>query len=169
MHSRRTVLSSFAVVAFPSRGASNFIRVPLGQGASIEMPKNWIVLSANRRVAIDTYVEAQGFRQTESTLSFAAKVFDDQDKTMALVNARFYPDNAATQEQAKQVTASDIETMDAGIRKAAEAPLKSMGLRMTRWYGSKMQVINGLHVYVHEPPRNSWRLFGLSQAATAAT
>lgn len=150
MHNRRKILTSLAIVALPSWGASNFVRVPLGQGASIEVPKNWTVLSENGRVAIDTFVEAKGFRQTESTLSFGAKVFDDRDTTMAVVNARFYPENAATQDQAKQLTASDIETIDAGIRKATDAPLKSMGLRMTRWYGSKIQVINGLHIYVHE-------------------
>jgi hypothetical protein len=150
MHSRRTLLTSLAIVALPSWAASNFVRVQLGQGASIEVPKNWTVLSENGRVAIDTFVEAKGFRQTESTLNFAAKVFDDRDTIMALVNARFYPDNTATQAQAKQLTASDIETIDAGIRKATDAPLNAMGLRMTHWYGSKMQVINGLRVYVHE-------------------
>ena len=107
-------------------------------------------ISENKRMTIDAAVEAKGFRLTESTLNFAANVFDDQGKTMAIVNARFYPENAGTQEEAKQFGPREIKTIDADMRGAVDAPLKSMGQHMTRWYGSKMQVINGLHVYVHE-------------------
>ena len=65
-------------------GASNFVRVPLGKGASIEVPKNWVVLSGNQRITIDTFVEAMGYRHTESTLNFAANLYDDRGKTLAL-------------------------------------------------------------------------------------
>lgn len=139
-----------AFVVSPAWGASNFIRVPLGKGASIEIPKNWVVLSGNQRTTIDTFVEAKGYRQTESTLSFAANLYDDRGKTIALVNARFYPDNPITQAEARQVTSTDLKEIDAEMRKVAEAPLKAMGVRMLNWYGSKMQVINGLYVLVHE-------------------
>ena len=131
-------------------GSSNFVRVPLGKGASIEVPKNWIVLSGNQRITIDTFVEAKGYRLTESTLNFAANLYDDRGKTIALVNARFYPENPITQDEARQISSSDLKEIDVEMRKAAEAPLKAMGVRMTNWYGSKMQVINGLHVLVHE-------------------
>ncbi len=142
------VLCSF--VASPALGASNFVRVPLGKGASIEVPRNWAVLSGNQRTTIDAFVEAKGYRLTESTLSFAANLYDDRGKTLALVNSRFYPDNPITQAEARQVTSSDLKEIDVEMRKAAEAPLKAMGIRMLNWYGSKMQVINGLYVLVHE-------------------
>lgn len=147
------LLLSGLVLAFvesPAWGASNFIRVPLGKGASIEAPKNWVVLSGNQRTTIDTFVEAKGYRKTESTLSFAANLYDDRGKTIALVNARFYPDNPITQADARQVTSADLKEIDAEMRKVAEAPLKAMGVRMLNWYGSKMEVINGLYVLVHE-------------------
>lgn len=137
-------------VVFPVWGASNFIRVPLGKGASIEVPKNWVVLSGNQRTTIDTFVEAKGYRQTESTLSFAANLYDDRGKTIALVNARFYPDNPITQAEARQVTSTDLKEIDVEMRKVAEAPLKALGVRMLNWYGSQMQVINGLYILVHE-------------------
>lgn len=140
----------FSVATLPAWGASNFVRVPLGKGASIEVPKNWVVLSGNQRTTIDTFVEAKGYRQTESTLSFAANLYDDRGKTIALINARFYPDNPITQVEARQVTPSDLKEIDAEMRKVVEAPLRAMGARMLNWYGSKMQVINGLYVLVHE-------------------
>ena len=139
----------FGIEAFPAFSASNFVRVPLGKGASIEVPKNWVVLSGNQRTTIDTFVEAKGYRLTESTLSFAANLYDDRGKTMALVNTRFYPDNPITQAEARQVTSADLREIDIEMRKGAEAPLKAIGVRMLNWYGSKMQVINGLYVLVH--------------------
>lgn len=139
-----------AFVTCSAWSASNFIRVPLGKGASIEVPKNWVVLSGNQRTTIDAFVEAKGYRQTESSLNFAANLYDDRGKTLALVNARFYPDNPITQAEAKQVTPADLKEIDVEMRKAAEAPLKAMGVKMLNWYGSKMQVVNGLYVLVHE-------------------
>ncbi len=138
------------IVASPLLAASNFVRVPLGKGASIEVPKNWVVLSGNQRTTIDSFVEAKGYRLTESTLSFAANLYDDRGKTLALVNARFYPDNPITQAEARLVTSADLREIDTEMRKVAEAPLKAMGVRMLNWYGSKMQVINELYVLVHE-------------------
>jgi hypothetical protein len=152
-HPVRALLLTGLVLSFagsPVEGASNFVRVPLGKGASIEVPKNWVVLSGNQRTTIDTFVEAKGYRQTESTLSFAANLYDDRGKTVALVNARFYPDNPITQTEARQVTPADLREIDVQMRKVAEAPLKAMGVKMLNWYGSKMQVINGLYVLVHE-------------------
>lgn len=111
------------LVTIPGWCASNFVRVPLGNGASIEVPRNWIVLSGNQRTTIDTFVEAKGCRQTESSLSFAANLYDDRGKTMALVNARFYPENPITQTEAQQVTASDLKEIDVEMKKVAEASL----------------------------------------------
>ena len=138
------------LVALPSWSASNFIRVPLGKGASIEVPKNWTVFSGSQRVTLDAFVEAKGYRKTESELNFAANLYDEQGKTMALINARFYPDNPNTQAEARQADSNDIREIDVMMKKAIEAPLNVMGTRMTKWFGSKMRVINGLYVLVHE-------------------
>ena len=142
------------IVAMPVYAASNFVRFPLGKGASIEIPKNWVVLSENQRTTIGAFVEAKGYRQTEATLNFAANLYDDHGKSLALVNARFYPDNPITQDKARQATSADLMEIDVELRQAIEAPQKAMGVRMLKLYGSKIQVINGLYVLVHEH-RNS--------------
>jgi hypothetical protein len=152
-----------SLVTIPAWSASNFIRVPLGNGASIEIPKNWIVLSGDQRMTIDTFVEAKGYKKTESSLAFAANLYDNQHETMALINVRFYPDNPITQVEARQVTASDLKEFDVEMKKAAEIPLKAMGLRMENWFGSKMQVINGLFVLVHEHQYSGVRDHGLTR------
>lgn len=148
----KVILSVFLlnIVTLQAWGASNFVRVPLGKGASIEVPRNWVVLSDNQRITIDTFVETKNYHQTESTLSFAANLYDDRDETIALINVWFYPDNPITQVEASQLTPSELKEIDPEMRKTVEATLKAMGVRMLNWYGSKMQVINGLYVLVHE-------------------
>lgn len=153
---RRQVLSTVLLAGLipgflvgPVWCTSNFVRVPLGKGASIEVPKNWVVLSGNQRTTIDTFVEAKGYRQSESTLSFAANSYDDRGNLIAFVNARFYPDNPMTQAEARQLTPADLKEFDL-VGKATAGPLEAMGVRMLNWYDSRMQVINGLYVLVHE-------------------
>lgn len=141
-------------VASPGWGASNFIRVQLGKGTSIEVPKNWIVLSDNRRVTIETFVESKGFLAPDAALNFAANHYDDKGKLLALVQVWFYPENPGTQSVARNITSNDLKEIDAEIRKSAEATTKAMGARLTNWYGSKMKIINGLYVMVHEHQRS---------------
>lgn len=150
LSSRRLLGLLCCIVALPILGSSNFVQVPLGKGASIAVPRNWVVLSGNQRTTIDAFVEAKGYRQTESTLTFAANLYDDRGKTLALVNARFYPDNPITQAEARKLTSADLKEIDVEMRKVTEAPLKTMEVPMLNWYGSKMQVINALYVLVHE-------------------
>jgi len=117
------------LTALPAWGTSNFVRVPLGKGASIEVPKNWVDLSGNQRTTIDSYVEAKesmmSYRQYESTLSFAANLYDDRGNSIALVNARFYPDNPFTQAEARQVTSTVLKELDVELRKGYEQALKA--------------------------------------------
>jgi hypothetical protein len=138
------------LAAVHSWGASNFIRVPLGKGASIEVPKNWTVLSGSQRVTLDAFVEAKAYRKIESELSFAANLYDDQGKTMALINARFYPNNPLTQAEARRLSPDDLREIDIEMKKGAEAFLNARGIRMTKWLGANVQVINGLYVVVYE-------------------
>lgn len=134
----------------PVRATSNFVRVPLGKGASIEVPKNWVVFSNNKLTTLDAFVEAKGYRLTESTLNFAANLYDDQNKTVAFVNVRFYPNNPFTQEFAKQITPDILKDIDLERNKTANIPYSGTGFRVLKLFGSKMQLINGLYVIVHE-------------------
>jgi hypothetical protein len=130
--------------------SSNFVRVPFGGGASIEVPKNWSVLSGNQRIMIDSYVEAKGYLRSGSTLSFAANLYDDRGRVLAVVNTRLYPDNPATQEQTRSLTQKDIADIDKQIQPAMEASLTATGMRVARWQPSKLKDIGPLRAFVHE-------------------
>lgn len=133
----------------PVYGASNFVRVPLGNGASIEVPKNWVVLSGNQRITIDTAVEAMGHKGTKLSFNFAANLFDDRGKTLALVHAWSSSGANLTQSQIRQLTPAYIKKIDVATREPLESSLNAMGIRMLYWYSYNVQVINRLYVLVH--------------------
>jgi hypothetical protein len=148
------VLGGLATV--PGWCASNFIRIPLGKGASIEVPRNWVVFSNKKLITLDAFVEAKGYKLTESSLTFAASLYDDKKKTIALINVRFYPDNPITQAEVRQVTSNDLRELDVELKKIISTSLNTMGIRMENWFGTKMQNINGLYVLVHEHQQNNF-------------
>src|SRR4051794_9377909 len=73
----------------------NFLPVRLPKGVTVELPKNWIALSNNQRITLDSYVQAKremaGSADPSSDLNFAANYYDDQGKTAAIFNIRYYP------------------------------------------------------------------------------
>lgn len=155
MISRRLVVALPAVLlqllpALDAAAASTFVRVPLGKGASIEIPGNWQALSGSARTTIEAYVESVGQRLVEASLGFGANLFDDSGKSIALVSAIFYPENTITQAMARSLSAADVAALDEKIRVPTEASLKSRGLSATKWFPARMQVINGISVFVHE-------------------
>lgn len=150
MLSRRFALVALLIPAYRVRAQSHFVRIPLGKGASIELPKNWEIMSAGSRVTLDAAVEALGMKLTNSDLNFAANLYDDNGKTLALANARFYPENTLTQAQTKELGPEDVDAIGQQLRKVTEPPLQARGAKVTRWYPPMVRQINGLYVFVHE-------------------
>lgn len=111
-----------------------------------------MVLSDNQRASIDALVvAAEEGREFGATLGFAAVLYDERGKPMALVNARLYPGNPITQADMRRVTPNQLKDHDVEIRRVTEAQVNAMGdRRVTNWYGFKTQDINGLYVLVHE-------------------
>ena len=125
------------------------MRVQLGKGVSIEVPKNWTVLSNNNKITLDAFVEAQGAKLVDSDLNFAANSYDDNGKIQAIVNARFYPNNTATQDEAKQLYGKDLgvisDTFISNIKKYAEVG----AYEFVSWDSIKFRKINDSYVLEH--------------------
>ena len=97
--SRIWISAMIAAAMFAAHGVAsatdNFARVSLPKGVSIELPKNWVVLSGNQRITLDSAVESgldlSGIEQESSDLPFAANYYDDKGNTLGLLNVRYYP------------------------------------------------------------------------------
>ena len=112
---------------------SNFVRVEIGNNVTIEIPKNWQILSANQKTTIDTYVEATKNNTAQSEFKFAANFHNENGKTIATVNARFYPNNMLTQNDAKNVVGEALNGLDEEFKKSTITSTPKMGKKFIEW------------------------------------
>ena len=139
--------------------SDNFVKVSLPRGVSIELPKNWIVLSGNQRITMDSAVESgldlSGIEQEKSELPFAANYYDDKRNTLGILNIRYYPQLDITQEDARTSTLSDVEEIDPALKESILKSAKVFGMTVTSWSGTQKTIINGITVFLTEYRRNS--------------
>ncbi len=129
--------------AQPSRllGAS-YVRVHVPHGVSVELPRNWKVLSDNFRTTLDALVGAKTADQAgavfaTSDLNFAANLYDDQKRTIALANFRFYPAQTVTQEDVAGASDEDLAVFDRSLAAETGKGYVAFGGRITRWWGTR--------------------------------
>jgi hypothetical protein len=72
------LLLALACLASPGFVAaqSNFVRVQLPEGVSLELPRNWSALNDSQRTTIDAYVEARGLKRDSRPCLMVAKLFE---------------------------------------------------------------------------------------------
>lgn len=159
------VLVAWFVYASIVFAVNNFVTVRLPHGVQIEIPRNWQVLSANKRITLDTVVqsrnESAGLFYASSDLNFAANCYDDAGKTTAVINIRYYPDFTITQAEARATTQADIRELDATLRESARQTSKNYGVSILAWHGTKKQLINGTTAFVTEYKRSPIKRNGI--------
>jgi hypothetical protein len=87
-----TVVALLASGNFSAFASENFVPLKLPRNVFIELPRNWVVISNNQRITLDSAVEAgldlAGLEQENSILPFAANYYDDNGKTAGIVNIK---------------------------------------------------------------------------------
>lgn len=152
-----------AVIIFAAYGVAsatdNFTRVKLPKGVSIEVPKNWVVLSGNQRITLDSAVESgldlSGIKQGGSEFPFAANYYDDKGNTLGILNVRYYPQLELTQADAQSANAQYVKELDAALKENMITSVKAFNMTVTSWAGTQKSVINGITVFLTEYQRKS--------------
>lgn len=154
------LLLALACLATPGFVAaqSNFVRVQLPQGVSLELPRNWSALNDSQRTTIDAYVEARGLKAGQSTLPYAAKLFEGS-QSAAMMNVRYYPDETLTQSDARRASAAEVREFDDELRRLAARALAGKGV--ASWKGTSVRVIGGLTCLVTDYQRHAVTTEGL--------
>jgi hypothetical protein len=127
--------------------SSNFSALQLPHGVSVELPRNWIVLSSNSRMTVDTAAEAMSRaagNYEASELPFAANLYDDAGKTIALFNIRYYPEMDASQADVISMNRADVDYIDAELREGLQQAAVSYGFRIVSWEGTRLVRLNGI-------------------------
>ena len=151
-----------AVIAFFSltsvNASDNFVKISLPKGVSIELPKNWIVLSNDLRITIDTMVDSgldlAGIEYENTDLPFAANYFKNGE-TVGIINIRYYSNLDFTQNDSRQATLQDINALNATLKESIVKSMTAAGMSVLSWTGTKKRTINGITVFVTEYRRKS--------------
>lgn len=120
----------------------SYLRVRVPHGVSVELPRNWKALSDNTRVTLDALVSAKTSEQAASVdatsdLSFAANLYDDHNKTIALANFRFYPEQTVTQDDVAEASEDDLAGFDKSLEATTRKGYVGFGGRVTEWRGTR--------------------------------
>jgi hypothetical protein len=137
-----------------SNADSNFIRVNLTKGVSAELPKNWSVMSKNRRITIETWKEsvfqANKLSDVENDLPFMANYFDDMGNSAGTFSIRFYPTIKVTESEAIAGGMVFIKEIDDGIKKNFTIGVEAGGGKLVSWLGTTVRSINGSMYFISE-------------------
>jgi hypothetical protein len=152
------LLSAVRVNAQPS---SNFTRVLLPEGVSVELPRNWVALSNNEKFTLDTAVEAAldftKIVSPNSTLPFAANYYDDSGKVVAMLNIRYYPKLDISQRDVAEASATDVGELDVALKESLAQSVGAIGSNITHWKGTEKVTISGIVAFKTEYYRRSLR------------
>ena len=154
-------LSIAALVFFSSTtyASGNYVSIRLPKGVTVELPRNWAVLSNNQRITLDSWVqaktEANGVANASSELAFAANYYDEQNSTAGMFNIRYYPNLEVSQPDARAAGAADIKELDAVLRQNIVPGIEMSGNRLLAWLGTTKLSINGTSAFITEYRRSS--------------
>ena len=136
----------------------NSVEIKLPKGVSIELQKNWVVFSKDRRITLDKMVEScldlAGIDQANSDFPFAANFYKN-GKTIGIINNRYYSDLELTQYDAQQVTSQDVKELDAALKENIVKSMSVFGMSILSWEGTKKATINGITTFVTEYHRKA--------------
>jgi hypothetical protein len=136
------------------RPSSNFARVQMPEGVSLEVPKNWVVLGGSSRVLVDTWLEAKGITQVDSKAGFIAEAYDEDNRRLAALHVRYFPGGSLTQADLRKLSRTDLIRLDQVTREEAERAYRSMGAQFLSWEKSTIQQLNGLVAVIYGLRRN---------------
>lgn len=156
-----TWLSIVTLVFFfnTTYASGNYVSIRLPKGVTVELPRNWTVLSNNQRITLDSWVqaktEANRVANASSELAFAANYYDEQNSTAGMFNIRYYPNLDVSQPDANAAGTADIKELDAVLRQNIVPGIEMSGSRLLAWFGTTKLSINGTSAFITEYRRSS--------------
>ena len=158
MNRSRSIFVVLLITLFPcvgqSNAESNFVRVSLTKGVTAELPRNWSVMSDNKRITLDTWkesaLEAHKLSDEENDLPFTANYYDDRGNTAGTFAIRFYPKLKVTESEAVAGGTVFIKELDDGVRQNFTKGLEAGGGKLVTWLGTASKPINGSVYFISE-------------------
>ena len=151
------LLIGFAALLLLSsaHATDNFVNIKLPKGVSIELPKNWVVMSEGQRITLDTIAkDLVDIAQEKPALPFVAMYYKN-GKVIGIINTHYDSNLDLTQNYARQTTLQDIKELDVALKENIVKPMKAFGISVLSWEGTKKSTINGITVFITEYHRKA--------------
>lgn len=148
----RTAASILALLISCTAAAQQptYVSIRLPKDVSIELPRNWILMSGNERITLDAAAIAQGLGDFRHDLAFAANYYDEGGKTAAYLNSNYYPTQVVTQSVVSSFSGEDIRNIDSLLQQELQKGITLAGGTLVAWLGTSRQTINGTAALVSE-------------------
>lgn len=131
--------------------ATDYVDVKLPNGVNLELPSDWHVFRENQRLRINSVAQSivgKRFFDASSDLAFVAFLYDQEGKSAAKVNIRYYPAEELSQADAHAASDVEIRELDKTLLTGVElAAVKNDG-KILAWYGTEKKVLNGFTVFI---------------------
>ena len=140
------VLISFflfaGVFANQTLAQSPFVPIKLSNGISFVLPKNWMVIDTNTRTTLEASVAARVPIEVDSSLPFAANLYDSNDRVIGIVNLRIYPNMDVYQNEVIGWNSSMMDEINQVLRNSLSEGVMLGGGEVTHWYGTEKARVN---------------------------
>ncbi len=157
------LISIFLFASF-AHAETNFVTINLPTSVSVDVPRNWVLISNNQRITLDTWVESTfdlaKLPNLDSRLPFAANYYVG-GTAVGIINARYYPTMEITQNDVIMANAADVRELDQAIRKSLIQTTENIGLTVTSWEGTEKRTLNGITTFITEYHRKSLKGSGI--------
>lgn len=132
--------------------ASSFIGINVNNDISFDIPRNWVVLSDNKTITLNSIIES--ILPVTSSVRFQANLKDDNGKPITTVqiyrwSSEFY------QADIDSMGESDMSDYNQQMRSQMVKELKAAGGTVSKWHGTRKSYVNDLVVLVSEYSRPS--------------
>ena len=148
-----TVATPQLIAEVPTK--KTIVSVALPRGVTVELPRNWLVLSDNSTVTLDAYALAISSRNgINSDLPFAANLYNDRREAVAVFNIRYYPDQDITQKDIRTISESAISDLDSMLRTEFSKSSPTIGMKILSWHGTKAARVGNKTAFITEYERS---------------
>jgi len=148
------VLITLSLCVSKSNAENNFVTVSLTKGVTVDLPRNWSVMSDNDRITLDAWresvLESHNLSEEKSEVPFSAHYFDNSGGAAATFSIRFYPNLTITKSESIAADSTFIKELDIGIKNNFIKGVTASGGHVINWLGTTKKSINNSVYFISE-------------------
>jgi len=138
--------------------AATFLTLQFPTGISFDLPKNWVVLSKNKTITLDAYIEAV-LPKANGDVKFQANLKNDYGQPIATVQV-YYWSSQTSQSDVEDFTTFDVTEYNDAMQEQMQSQLRAIGSEVLSWGGTQKYSLGRLSVLTSEYVRPSSLIAG---------